>query len=517
MVREGDYEVTPDQWARRRSRKKGAPFPASLEIVAEVDKDTVLDKNRLAFIEQHCDSKWVRSEKQSLQFRAKLDVLVDAVKKVETSEDRWRGMYRLTQALFYADRNWLSMIFRQHVAPCFFKLYPQGKIVVIRHDTAIDEAAAVLRCMYAFGQAPLPNLVQGGFQGVRTLHHWHSGSLLQLIPLLLNLFNYVFYPFVGGVCGGPPGLEFLFLFDPPEQHSLVPFPRNWLALPSNSASFGKESVTSLDVFLTPGSPAHQRGSHQRYQHPKGFDVSERLSFLSWYIERLNRLFYELTDVCNFTIDHDPEAPVDPVFACEHLLTLDRLMRKTLLAMSLDDAPTANLMVFEIADLYDSLSERFGNHVGFTEFFKTLFHPVDGLGLLAPQYATIPSPVGPYLANLAAEVYRRIEEVVGASVWVQSRRSPEGVKVRTKDLSADELKSWPDFVAEVMRAYRNAHHGYFTAGDSRSNRPSRFLFLVDGNLPVEISALPALWWLAYLADPQVMVGWKPLEVGSYGPP
>ncbi|HEV2970535.1 MAG TPA: hypothetical protein VGY55_11245 [Pirellulales bacterium] len=65
----------------------------------------------------------------------------------------------------------------------------------------------------------------------------------------------------------------------------------------------------------------------------------------------------------------------------------------------------------------------------------------------------------------------------------------------------------------MRAYRNSHHGYFSADANSNNRPSRYLFLVDGNLPAEIMALPALWWLAYLADPG-MIGWKHLPIGAF---
>ena len=65
----------------------------------------------------------------------------------------------------------------------------------------------------------------------------------------------------------------------------------------------------------------------------------------------------------------------------------------------------------------------------------------------------------------------------------------------------------------MRTYRNAHHGYFSADSKSHNRPSRYLFLTDGNLPAEMTAVPALWWLAYLADPG-LVGWKHLPVGAF---
>lgn len=85
--------------------------------------------------------------------------------------------------------------------------------------------------------------------------------------------------------------------------------------------------------------------------------------------------------------------------------------------------------------------------------------------------------------------------------------------KKKDMSKEEMISRPDFVAELMRAYRNAHHGYFSAADERNKRPSRYLFLADGDLPAEIMALPALWWLAYVADPS-MVGWKYLPIDRF---
>ena len=85
-------------------------------------------------------------------------------------------------------------------------------------------------------------------------------------------------------------------------------------------------------------------------------------------------------------------------------------------------------------------------------------------------------------------------------------------MRDRELTSEVEIPTPEFTSEVMRAYRNAHHGYFTTGD-RSNRPSRYLFLVDGNLPVEMSALSVIWWLAYLADPK-FVGWRHLEIGAY---
>src|SRR5262249_3111226 len=118
-----------------------------------------------------------------------------------------------------------------HVAPCYFRLYPQGKVVVLRYDTGVDDASAGLRVLYAMAQAPVPDLLNEGFRGVRTLCQWHMTSLTRLMPALLDLFSHLFYPCVGGPGAGLQGLVFLFLLAPAEQHTPPPFPRNWLGYP----------------------------------------------------------------------------------------------------------------------------------------------------------------------------------------------------------------------------------------------------------------------------------------------
>jgi hypothetical protein len=331
---------------------------------------------------------------------------------------------------------------------------------------------------------------------------------------LLDLFNFLFYPAIGGVVVHIPGLVFLLLFEPAEQYTPEKFPRSWLAYPSTSAGFGREDIDPVALVKDYPGPLYKRASHQRFEHQRPFTLAERLDLLRWFLGRVNRLLYELTDVANFTQDHDPEAPVDPVFGFEHLLTEDRLLRKTMLAMSLEEALTAKLMAFEIADLYDTLSERLQGRTGKTVFFKRLFHTQDGPALLSPLLGRLPSPFGDYLRDLTAELYAKVEQALLDSVWVRSKvTANREVVVRNEDLTAEAPTPLPQFVAELMRAYRNAHHGYFSTDPGSRNRPSRYLFLVDGNLPAEMSVLPVLWWLAYLADPG-MVGWRHLDIGAY---
>src|SRR5262245_8346707 len=213
----GDYEATPERWVRRSARRRGVQFPEFITIATVLDRDTVLDDDCLAFPDEHSRSEWVRLEWEDVRLRADQDVLVEVV-EAASSEDRWRGMYRLAQALFYAGAERLRPMLRQYVAPCFFRLYPEGKIVVLRYGTDLDTAAAIQRTLYTLAQAPLPELTKCGFPGFQTLSNWHLASLTHLLPLLLDLFCHLFYPFVGGASGCLPGLAFAFLFEPPERH-----------------------------------------------------------------------------------------------------------------------------------------------------------------------------------------------------------------------------------------------------------------------------------------------------------
>lgn len=518
LTRLGDYEEMPPRWIRRRGRRTGTAIPPIIETIGVFEADTPLDDDALAFIDAHARSKWTEMENQWVRFRGDFQDLTDLVANA-ASEDRWRAMYRLIQAMFLAGPEHLRPMLRNHIAPRFFSFYPQGKIVVLRYNMSVDESAASARILYSLAQAPLSDLTDGDFRGVRTMWQWHLTSLSGLMAPVLAFFNHLFYPFVGGASANLHGLTFLFLMDPPERHEPASFPRNWLGFASRSASFGREAADAVEVMESIHSPAHRRQSHHRHCHEQGFSADQRLDLLTWYIQRWNSLLYELTDVANFTKEHNPDAEIDPVFAYEHQLTVDRLFRKTILAMSLDEAPAANLTAFEIADLYDTLSTRFRNRKASgaayqaVEFFKTLFHPHNGPQILVPRFGGMPPPFAEYFTALTNVVYQKIEQTVKDSIWRSSKITPTGVLVRDEDLAHEAEMSVSDFVAELMRCYRNAHHGYFSADHSAKNRPSRFLYLVDGNLPVEMSALPVLWWLAYLADPN-MVGWNHLPVGSF---
>jgi hypothetical protein len=112
-----------------------------------------------------------------------------------------------------------------------------------------------------------------------------------------------------------------------------------------------------------------------------------------------------------------------------------------------------------------------------------------------------------------DLYKGLERVVLDSVWLPAERGPNGVSVRSvADPAVETVEAPHEFVANAMRAYRNAHHGFASPTD-RDRRPSRHLNLLDGNVPDSIAALPPLWLISCRADPQ-FVGWRPLPVNHF---
>ena len=497
------------------ARKKGSFLSESIKTVAVLDKSSAQDESSFGFLADGPNSEWAKYCDDLPQFRMEASDCVKLIQEAENEKSRSRAMYYLASAIAFAAPAHVRPLLREHCLPCIFRLYPKAKVVAIRFDTKIDSGAALLRSLYALAQSPFPELKNDSPEGVCSLREWHMLSVPKLLPTLLDCFNYMFYPFVGGSRIMLPngfGICLLILFDNPEKHVPGKYPRNWLAVPSSSASFATESFDLVEFATDYRGPLAQRIGHHRFCHEHGFGVEDRLTLFKWYISRLNRLLYELVDCANFTTDLKKENTIDPIFGYEHQITVDRLLRKTLLSMSLDVANHANLMRFEIADLYDTLSVRLGNSSNDTGFFKSLFNTNEVPKRIRNLLGQLPAPFDSYFPDVADKAYRKIEETVVASVWRKQKVSAAGIIVRNKDLTSETAVSPSEFTSEVMRAYRNAHHGYFSAGD-RGNRPSRYLFLVDGNLPVEMSALPVLWWLTYLADPK-FVGWEHLEISAY---
>jgi hypothetical protein len=77
--------------------------------------------------------------------------------------------------------------------------------------------------------------------------------------------------------------------------------------------------------------------------------------------------------------------------------------------------------------------------------------------------------------------------------------------KSSSLNSELLVGEDDFCGQIIRALRNTQHGYLTRGDKYSNRPARFLSMIDGNTPDNLPTLALTWVLALLASPNKFIG------------
>jgi hypothetical protein len=261
------YEVN-GEWVRLRGRRAGTAPPAAFEIVNVIDRTTDLGGDRLGFVDDYfARSEFVNHEFPHLEADTP-ETLSALVNDARVNEHRSRGMYQLVKALALAGRARLKPLLRREVAPCFFDLYPEGRIVAIRYRESVDHAASTMRILYAGAQAPFASF-RRDFPGMSMLQGWHLNSLLTPGPVLLSVADHLFYPFVGGVRGGPPGLDFVFLLDPPEQHTPSLFPRSWLALASSAPDFAQERTDFYAAIQDIHGPESQHAAHQRVRRSRG--------------------------------------------------------------------------------------------------------------------------------------------------------------------------------------------------------------------------------------------------------
>ncbi len=505
------YEIVDNNWVRRTGRKKGSSVPPAIRIVDTINAGETISDNRFAYIEDFFQKGYAKHNK----FRVKNETLKEIMSKADSQPTAWQRAYEVGVALSAADVSQLRPLLKDYIIPWFFKCYKNGKILVLSYNYEYEQVTSSMRGFYAAAQAPITDFSGADFKGFQTLKHWHASHVYLVGRNLIDILNYLMYPQIAGYQAGPLGLTFLLLFDQAEQFHAGPFPQDWLAIPRSHAGFAEEDRDHSEVLTNPNSQARAQAVHKRYLHKQNFSAAEQLEFVQWFVNVFNRYYYELTDIANFTEDGKTDSAIDPISALEHYITIDRLIRKTLAVVSTNEPLHTKGLVFEVADLYDSLSERWGHTAKkSTQFFKDLFKVKQAATNLKQILAVVPGTVGSYVRTLVDTLYLELEEKTVKSVWRSKNISvtPPGILVPSKKGGSPKLETHEEFVANLMRAYRNGHHGYFSSADE-AKRPSRYLSLVDGNVPDSITSLPSLWLLAYLANPS-FVGWHYLDINAY---
>ena len=183
------------------------------------------------------------------------------------------------------------------------------------------------------------------------------------------------------------------------------------------------------------------------------------SLLQWWTGRLNVLYSYVADPTNFA---DGDGAHDVAAQAAWFFTLERMMADAaVLLAAVDAAPLLRMhAAFDLLDKADSLLTRAGKQADATNF-KRLLRKDDALRRLDRAFDKVPVQPRPRFKEWAASSYERRYADIKRTTMTSRRKpegEPDGVLVALNDPARPVMRSWDEYVANLMRAARNSSHG-----------------------------------------------------------
>lgn len=503
------YARQADRWVRMRGRGANDPIPQRVRIVSVLTEESYGARGSMDWFDDFLSSSYGAHAAQSkvVANRETCTNLVNTL--LDNDIPRYQSMANVGKALGFLAIADVPAFLRDVVLPAFYGKYPGGRVAVVRTDESAERQAGLLRGLYSLAYTARKDLGDDGFPALR---EWQDTAGHSMVQLLLESFGYLFYPQVTTYRCGTVGLDFVFIFNEPEVQQLPVFPADWLALLRARSAFGEEDLDGLQAIEDPTGETARAVAHRRYIHSLRPTAEQTAKFLEWWVGRVNSMLVELADPANYTVNRDPDQEIDPIYAFENHLTVSRMIKRIAASLSAAEGSHIKGMIFEIADLLGGLNKR-NLKLDEAKHFQKLFHPVDGPAYLCSMLTELPEPFRQYFTALTVATYRDLKTTILGSIWVPNKHQEKTVLVRNQALTGEEAMDENEFVARAIRAYRNGHHGYFTQSDP-TKRPSRFLYLLNGNTPDSMSALAAIWLVSFVAAPSEMAGLPTLGLGQH---
>lgn len=499
------YEVERSgdaRWIRHRDRKVGAIVPLLREVAA-VCATTHDFEAALAALRTR-DLAWGELEHR---YQASVETCIKLCEPTP-GEPPHRLMHFLTSAASLVPRDELVPMLAWHVLPAFFRLFPAGHFVAFEVSYQLEVRLGLCRSLHRFSQYSVSTFTPNDLSPLQKLH---AQSSYETPAILVDLLSALTYPWVTTVSAVRTGLLFVFVLDPAPMHTEPFFPSSWSAKLRGAADFAKAPIDLQRALFDNDPDYHRTASLRRHLLNEAPSGSQSLALLRYSIERFSRTLWHSTDVA----EHCPPGSnvIAPLASFEFGLTLDRVMRKGVLAVLGSFEADRKDDCFEIADLLEELWSQRNAMPGGTNYFKMLFDRSNALALLGRCIADAPVATWPAIVPAVSDAYDRLVAGISSSVVIGSKVVSNGILVRTKKLDQEVVEPMESFVANVIRALRNAHHGYFTANDPAS-RPARYLSLVSGHLPEDVSLLASFWVWAAVTNPEAMFDRPWMPVGGF---
>jgi hypothetical protein len=215
---------------------------------------------------------------------------------------------------------------------------------------------------------------------------------------------------------------------------------------------------------------------------------ETTAAITWWVEHLNKLFAEVTDLGNYV---DSNGEYHPRRQFEVLLSVEQIGRRIQSILASDrDLGARRLLGFGALDTLHGLG------------VVTLDHACDlarAEKALQRLEAQLPAPVA---AMLLPTARRAVAGLRGCQegFFLSSRVSSGGVRVPVRG-RGERVVPLADAVARYLRVLRNANHGFSGQNDADRRRDEILLMAHNGNVPGDVALLPYLYWLEMLASPK----------------
>ncbi len=497
-----------EYWLRRIERRKGCNIIPMARCLARFGKDQWIDKKDMRWLDDYSRSSYAEYNRRK-GIGSTIEDCIKLMKHLCAEKEPHIAFTNFAKGIGFAQYSDLEAILRQ-AFDIYFCSYPDGIVTCYMLDDRFAKLFGFQRASYAFSNfKPEEFDKRPGSRKFAALRDWHYIDHIHIIPLLLDLADYFFYPNISGFHADNIGLVLHFSLAKPYIYTPGVWPPTWMDIPLAHASFAGEQIP-WTVLLGEQS-ATEKASYRRYCYKDIPDLPGRIAMVDWVINRASILWYELTDICNYL---DEDNIIDPIYCFEHSLTIDRLFRIIILA-SINSIPNvAKGLTFEVADLLETLAEmHLPNGISKDMVFKMLFNPIDAPGYICKCISDMPKDIHKYLVSTIAAIYSDIEKSVFESIYIPGLIKGNGVMVKDRKLENMVEEKYGQFIGNVMRALRNTHHGYITKRDP-ANRPSRYLSITTGNIADSLSALPSYWALACLGDPSGFIGLPMLPIGKF---
>lgn len=488
----GVYEVEQsgtDVWLRSKERRTRA-YLDFVEELALVDSNS----NRDAAWVRGMDSYYDRFSNQI----ANKSFPIKIMNSLQNKEPH-RQLYLSSLALFFVHSSLRESFLRDFYFPWFFKLFPNGKILVLKFNSGYEGRLALLRwgnLLSIYDANEIQRWKPFPIESIQMMADLHQTGIINAKPFFLAMSN-LFYPYAHSIVLGGYGHVFVLLTGETSILDRGPYPQTRMELHRvGTLMQGNEpDVSALSD--------KKQGWLGRYIPSGQFSVDELLMLFRHFVAKYNHLLRLRIDVTNYRNSDD----IDFIAAFEEYFTFDRLTLELNYCQTATDGFSARASSFAVLDKLSELvsirgisksEERFRYFVG-----KTFANTV-----LSPSLKQYPSPFSTFFPHECDRVYDNLhKKVLGIEgLWMAYRRQAAGIQTRRWDKNSNSFAENPklytedEFVGQIVRAIRNTHHGYISDNDER-RRFAVFISMHTGQLADDFTAIPQLIWLAVVQNPE----------------